>query len=195
MSRCNDVSCGCTFYSGRNIVEPYKHKVMEKAKISDKELRLASEKGLDSFVETVVRHTYDLIGGELTASTMQMLSSAQITLLAYNILRDEVMDGGYVQLIHNGYGGFLFMNPFARAMKEWGMDDLARHVRKVIPLYKKYRNKIERECSDEEFMAMFEQMPEFDDYDDAFVANEEQWTSQIAFYIDEHLDKFVEVVS
>ena len=87
---------------------------MEKAKISDKELRLASEKGLDSFVETVVRHTYDLIGGELTASTMQMLSSAQITLLAYNILRDEVMDGGYVQLIHNGYGGFLFMNPFAR---------------------------------------------------------------------------------
>ena len=33
-------------------------------------------------------------------------------------------------------------------------------------------------------------MPEFDDLDDDFVANEEQWTSQIAYYIDENIEKF-----
>ena len=39
-------------------------------------------------------------------------------------------------------------------------------------------------------MALFEQMPEFDDYDDDFVVNEERWTAQVAYYIDEHVDRF-----
>lgn len=154
------------------------------------ELKAASAEGMDAFVDVFVRHTLAMVGGELTAETMARLSADQITLLAYNILRDEVMSGGYIQLIHNGYGGFIFMNPFARAVKEWGLVDLARHVRKVIPLYKKYRERIEADCTDDEFMALFEQMPEFDDYDDDFVMNEEQWTAQVACYIDDHIDKF-----
>lgn len=163
---------------------------MEKVIIKDIELQKASEEGMDAFVDVFVKHTLDQVGGELTAETMSRLSADQITLLGYNILRDEVMNGGYIQLIHNGYGGFIFMNPFARAMKEWGLVELARHIRKVIPLYKKYHERIEIDCDDDEFMALFEQMPEFDDYDDDFVVNEEQWTAQVAYYIDEHIDQF-----
>ena len=59
-----------------------------------------------------------------------------------------------------------------------------------IPLYKKYQDKIEADCTDDEFMALFEQMPEFDNYDDDFVVNEERWTAQVAYYIDEHVDRF-----
>ena len=163
---------------------------MEKVIIKDIELQKASEEGMDAFVDVFVKHTLDLVGGELTAETMPRLSAEQITLLGYKILRDEVMDGGYIQLIHNGYGGFIFMNPFARAMKEWGLVELARHIRKVIPLYKKYRDRIEIDCDDDQFMALFEQMPEFDDFDDDFVVNEERWTAQIAYYLDEHIDQF-----
>ncbi len=162
----------------------------EKAKIKDIELQKASEEGMDAFVDVFVKNTYELVGGELTADTMARLNADQITLLAYSILRDEVMNGGYIQLIHNGYGGFIFMNPFARAVKEWGLVELSRHVRKVIPLYKKYKDKIEADCTDDEFMALFEQMPEFDNYDDDFVVNEERWTAQVAYYIDEHVDRF-----
>ena len=163
---------------------------MEKVIIKDIELQKASEEGMDAFVDVFVKHTLDLVGGELTAETTPRLSADQITLLGYNILRDEVMNGGYIQLIHNGYGGFIFMNPFARAMKEWGLVELARHIRKVIPLYKKYRDRIEIDCDDDQFMALFEQMPEFDDFDDDFIVNEEQWTAQIAYYLDEHIDQF-----
>ena len=42
-------------------------------------------------------------------------------------------------------------------------------------------------------MALFEQYPEFDDLDDAFVENEEEWTALIAHYVDEHLEHFVQV--
>ena len=176
----------CSYFKQKNMST-------EKAVIKDGELKKASEEGLDAFVDVFVKHTYEIVGGQLTAETMGKLSADQITLLAYSILCEEVMNGGYVQLIHNGYGGFIFLNPFARAIKEWGLVELARHIRKVIPLYKKYRDKIEADCTDDEFMALFEQMPEFDDYDDDFVVNEEQWTAQVAYYIDEHIDQFATI--
>jgi hypothetical protein len=133
------------------------------------------------------------VGGELTADTMAELNSDQITLLAYDILHNEVMDGGFVQLIYNGYGSFLFRNPFAKAIKGWGIDELASLVKKAGKLYFKYKNEIERECTDDEFMAMFEQYPEFDDLDDLFVENEETWTGMVACYVDEHIERFVTV--
>ena len=39
----------------------------EKAKIKDIELQKASEEGMDAFVDVFVKHTYELVGGELTA--------------------------------------------------------------------------------------------------------------------------------
>ena len=72
---------------------------MEKVIIKDIELQKASEEGMDAFVDVFVKHTLDLVGGELTAETMPRLSADQITLLGYNILRDEVMNGGYIQQI------------------------------------------------------------------------------------------------
>ena len=132
--------------------------------------------------------------GELTAETMAGLNTDQITLLAYDILREEVMDGGFVQLIYNGFGPFIFFNPFAKAVREWGLDDLAALVNKAGKLFRKYGREIERECSDEEFMALFEKYPDFDDLDDQFVENEEHWVEEIARYIDEHIECFATVV-
>lgn len=86
------------------------------------------------------------------------------------------MDGGYVQLIHNGFGAFIFKNPFAVAMREWGLTKLYSHLRHCKKWYDKYHEQIERDMSDADFMALYEQMPEFDDYDDDFIVNEEQWT-------------------
>ncbi|MEE0949976.1 MAG: DUF4375 domain-containing protein, partial [Streptococcus equinus] len=45
---------------------------------------------------------------------------------------------------------------------------------------RKYREEIETEKSDEDFMAMFEQYPEFENLDDIFIENEEEWTEDIA---------------
>ena len=43
-------------------------------------------------------------------------------------------------------------------------------------------------------MALFEQYPEFDDLDDEFVEEEENITSAVAYYVDEHMTDFVEIV-
>ena len=162
--------------------------------VRDSALQKAAEQGMDAFLQTFIDAIYQAIGGELTVDTMSQLNADQITLLAYDILHKEVMDGGFIQLIHNGYGAFIFHNPFDKAVRAWGMIDLFRIMKKCHNLYHKYGEEIERDCSEDEFMALFEKYPEFDDYDDTFVENEERWTSEIANYVDQHIDKFAKII-
>ena len=163
---------------------------MKEVTIQDAVLRQAAGEGMDAFVGCFVNAIKEAIGDELTADNMQELNSDQITLLAWQTLHDEVMDGGFVQLIHNGYGMFIFKNPLAKALKLWGLRDLSKLIYSAHTLYAKYHEQIERDCTDEEFMALFEQFPEFDDMDDEFVEKEEEFTEQIARYIDEHIERF-----
>jgi hypothetical protein len=162
--------------------------------VKDVDLQNAAAKGMDEFLQVFVDGIYSAIGGEITQESLSSLNSDQITLLAYITLRDEVMDGGFVQLIHNGYGGFIFKNPFAKAMKMWGLKDLSKMIYDVHTLYAKHHEEIEKECTDDEFMALFEQFPDFDEYDDDFVENEEKWTSDIAHYVDSNIASFAKIV-
>ena len=168
---------------------------MKEVTISDAVLRQAAGEGMDAFVGAFVTAIKEAVGGQLTAETLGELNSDQITLLAWDVLHEEVMDGGFVQLIHNGYGPFIFKNPFAKALKLWGMRELSKLIYDAHTLYVKYHEKIEQDCTDDEFMALFEQFPEFDDMDDEFVEREEEWTNDIAHFIDEHIERFALVKS
>lgn len=163
-------------------------------KIKESDVIQAAQEGMDSFVELFRDRILETIEGQLNAETMPLLAPDQITLLAYMTVREEVMDGGFVQLIHNGYGPFIFLNPFAKAMRLWGAKDFTNLIYKGRKLFELYQEELTKECTDEEFMSLFEQYPEFDDLDDSFIEMEEEVTETVARYVDEHLENFAEVV-
>lgn len=162
--------------------------------IQETRLQEAASQGTDAFLTVIHDAILDAVGGEVSAETLPLLNGEQTTLLAYFILREEVMDGGFVQLIHNGYGPFIFLNPFAKAMRLWGAHDFSKLVYRGRKLFEKYGDQLTAECNDEEFMALFEQYPEFDDLDDEFIEMEEEVTDIIAHYVDDHLEQFVAVL-
>lgn len=162
--------------------------------ISDNALQQAASEGMDAFLEAILGSMKQSVGSELTAEAMQQLSAQQVTLWGYLILRDELMDGGFVQLIYNGYGPFFFDNPFAKAMRLWGLHDFSKMLYKAKKIYDENKRDLTRERTDDEFMALFEQYPAFDELDEEFVEEEENITSQVAHYVDEHLADFVNVV-
>jgi hypothetical protein len=168
---------------------------MKEVKVKDSDLRRAAEKGMDEFVAVFNDAILEAIGGELNDKTIGELNADQITLLGYVMLRDEVMDGGFIQLIHNGLGAFVYLNPFDKALRNWGIQKLHGIVNKSHRLYKLYHEDIEKECSQEEFDALYEKYSEFDDFDDAFVEGEEGFTSLVAQYIDEHIENFATIVN
>ena len=162
--------------------------------VKDADLQQAAMEGMDAFLQVFVKAIYDSIGGELTAETMSELNTDQLTLLAWDTLHKEVMDGGFVQLIYNGYGPFIFKNPLAKVLRLWDMRAPSKLIYDAHTLWLKHREEIEKDCTDEEFMALFEQFPDFDNLDDIFIENEEEWTGDIAHYIDDHIERFAKII-
>jgi hypothetical protein len=164
-------------------------------KIKEQQVIEAAQQGMDAFVELFYNEIMNSIGGELNAESMQLLTPDQITLLAYCIYREEVMDGGHVQLIHNGYGPFIFLNPFAKAMRLWGAKEFSKLVYSGRKFFEENQQMLTQDCSDEEFMAIYENYPEADDLDDEFIIMEEEVTDFVAHYIDENLANFAQIES
>ena len=162
--------------------------------VTDAALRKGAMEGTDAFLQVFIDKYLEVTGGVVNADTMPLLNGYQHTLLGYHFFREEVNEGGFVQLIQNGYGPYIFGNPFAKAMRLMGAHDFSKLVYKGKRLYDKYRAELTKECSDEDFMALFERYPEFDELDDEFVEAEEEITETLAHYVDEHLGQFAEVV-
>ena len=105
------------------------------------------------------------IDGQLTDDNMNLLSLNEHCLLAYRYLRDEVMDGGFIQLIQNGYGPYVLLGPFPMLMKkEWGQKQFGQFLFDVAREYKAHRSELEADKSDDDFMAQYEQFEALNDY-------------------------------
>lgn len=165
--------------------------------VNDSDLRRAAAEGMDEFISVFTdayTRAMDAAGG-FASGAMQQLSADQNTLLAYRIFRDEMMEGGFCQLIQNGYGAYIFHNPFAKVLRLWGIADVAHIVRAARRIYDANRKDLERERDDEEFMAMYEQYEAFDDLETEFIENEESYTAAVAAYVDDHMEQFARVVT
>ena len=149
---------------------------------------------MDEFLKVFTDAYWERLGGELTAETMPRLTGEQHVLLGYQIFRDEVMEGGFVQLIQNGYGPYIFENPFAKAMRLFGMKDFSKLIYKARKIYDAHKDDLTRERTDEEFMAMYEQYEGFDELEEIFIEEEEDLTATLAHYVDEHIEQFAEIV-
>ena len=71
--------------------------------VMESALQKAAGEGMDEFIQVFTDKYKEVIGGELTADTMPLLTGEQHSLLAYQIFRDEIMFGGFCQLIWRIY--------------------------------------------------------------------------------------------
>jgi hypothetical protein len=162
--------------------------------IKDSQLAAAAQKGMDEFLQVFTDAYLEAIGGNLTAENMSLLNGSQHTLLAHRFFQDEMRDGGFVQLIQNGYGGYIFCNPFAKAIKQFGAVELSKLVYKAKEIYDPNKTELERETTEEEFNAMYVDFEVFDDLEEMYFEMEERQTSLIAAFVDEHIADFAEIV-
>ena len=161
--------------------------------IKDSDVAAAAGKGMDEFLQVFTDAYLEAIGGNLTAENMSLLNGSQHTLLAHRFFQDEMRDGGFVQLIQNGYGGYIFSNPFAKAIKQFGAVELSKLVYKAKEIYDPNKTELERETTEEEFNAMYVDFEVFDDLEEMYFEMEERQTSLIAAYVDEHITDFAEI--
>ncbi|MBP3213787.1 MAG: DMP19 family protein [Bacteroidaceae bacterium] len=174
------------------------------------------------FIEWVTDGYLAAIGGGLTADNMDMLSAEQHAVLCYRYVLDEVMEGGFIQLILNGYAPYVLEGPFPMVVKkEWGkekeeyplcpadislsmgrpcgeeatsnvMKKFSKLLYEVKKEYHKHQEELSRDMSDEEFMALYEQLEELNELGDDFLdEHQEEVTPAVAKMIVENLDKYM----
>lgn len=158
----------------------------EQAQVAYKEMAPAE------FISFVTDYYLTELGGGLTAENMSSLNAHQHTLLAYRFVLDEVMEGGFIQLIENGYAPYVLEGPFPLALKKlWGRKDLSKLIFNVKKEYHAHMEEFETEKTEEEFMAMYEQLEDLNDYGDDFLDDyQEKETPEIAKIIIENIELF-----
>ena len=161
--------------------------------VADADLRKGAEEGMDAFLQVFIDKYLEVSGGRLTAEIMPMLNGHQHSLLGYHFFREEVLEGGFIQLIQNGYGPYIFDNPFAKAMRIFGATEFSKLIYSAKKIYDANREDLEKERTDEEFMATYEQYEAFDDLEEKFMDMEEEVTATLAKFVDENLELFAEI--
>lgn len=134
------------------------------------------------FLNTTTDRLISRIGGQLTEGNMDMLTLNEHILLSYRYLRDEVMDGGFIQLIQNGYGSYVLLGPLPMLLKkELGLKRFGQFLYDVQHEYKTNREALEADKTEDEFMAQYEQFETLNDYGDDYLEDyEEEVTPAVA---------------
>lgn len=145
------------------------------------------------FIDYITDKYLESLDGSLTADNMQMLSDYQHTLLAYRYLKDEVMEGGLIQLIYNGYAPYVLESAFPYIVKkEWKRKEFGKYLFEAKRLYHKYWEDIETDLTDEEFMALYEKFDDLNDLGDDFLEeHQEKETPWIARYVYQNIELFI----
>lgn len=162
-------------------------------KINESAIITAAADGMDAFLQVFIDAYLAVLDDQMSTNNMAALNGYQHTLLGYHYFRSELLEGGFIQLIHNGYGPYIFENPFAKSMRLMGAKDFSKLVYKAKKIYDDHKSDITKSCSEEEFMALYEQYEDFDELEENFMEMEESVTTALAIYVDEHLTDFAAI--
>ena len=145
---------------------------------------------INLYTDAYLRH----VDKDLNANNMGMLDGYQHALLSFWFIHEEVGHGGFVQLIQNGYGGYIFDNPTAKALKIFGAERTAKIIYKAKEIFDANRSELERETTDEEFTAMYVDFEVFDELEEQFYKIQNEETKIVAQFVDKNRELFAEII-
>ncbi|KAF2515580.1 DMP19 family protein [Flavobacterium foetidum] len=157
--------------------------------ITKKEFSDASSDSWDLFYLLLSKY-YEILYLDPAEGLHSEADVCQHTLMAYNILFGEVTNGGFLQLIHNGYADYIFSTSFSKTLHLWGASSMASIINKAAKIYLKNKIEIEVERSTNELSDLYSKYPEFNSLDHKFFHVMYSETEVIKNYILRHTKDF-----
>lgn len=160
--------------------------------LTQEQIQAAKEDAWD-FLLLFIDQYYQFIASNPGDELDEDFNEDQFTLLAFNALYGQVTNGGFLQLILNGYGEDVFESTFTEELKRWGAEQTAQLVEEVKLLYMQHKADLEREVTLEEFSEMYEKYPEFEPFDDQFYEIMDSQTEIVKEYVEKNLHHFASI--
>lgn len=120
----------------------------------------------EALFELFVEPLHEELYKRQTFDFLNDLSDGQQLLLSYDYVRQQVLQGGFIQLIQNGYIGLLPMMP--GWLYTIGAPDMAQVIDDVLKVYVLNRDLLSRKTTLEEFALLYQELKEFEGIDARF---------------------------
>lgn len=115
-------------------------------------------------------------------------------MLAYNYLYGQVTNGGFIQLIQNGYGSYIFESPYIDTLHSRWLEKMAKLLQQAQIIYRDKKDILEEEKDIEWFSQLYEDITDFEPLDDEFYEIMDEETTILKEYIHNNLCSFVQLI-
>ena len=120
------------------------------------------------------------------------LSEGQQLIISFDYVQMQVMQGGFIQLIQNGYIGLLPQLP--GWLQVFGDHEMAQVIDDVLKVYVLNREMLDQKTTVEEFAQLYNEFKEFELLDDKFRELKDKTNDKILQYAITHIDEFITLV-
>ena len=133
------------------------------------------------------------VSAEDTEAFFNESSEDQISLMIYTYLYDQVHNGGFIQLIFNGYAPYIFNSPLSQSLRTWGaietaalLEDITEEAMQVLEYLK------DKEMSVDTLSNTYPEFPQFEDYDKRFY--DHTGIPEMKHYVSENINELVVLI-
>jgi hypothetical protein len=185
--------------------------------IKAKELKNA--KNAWDFLYVILGKYFEMM--EKDEEIMQEFNDSQIALIAYRHFDAQVCNGGFVQLIQNGYVEIISDKTFSETIKSWGAEKTAVIAEEAKIIYNKHKEKLDKliklqmEFSElaselyhkdkkaferleskhlEETSKFFDDIEDFEPLEDRYYELKEQDVEKVKNYVEKNINEFAVVL-
>jgi hypothetical protein len=150
----------------------------------------ATESGDDEkLYDLLVQPLHEELYKRQTFDFLDELSWGQQLLLATDYVRMQAGQGGFIQLIQNGYISLL--PNLVEQLQKLGVPQMAQVLDDALKVYVLNREILDKPTTVEEFAHLYNELKEFEQIDKRFLQLIEPTTKQMLLYSLSHLDEFI----
>lgn len=120
---------------------------------------------------------------------MDELSEGQQLLLSYDYLRNQALQGGFIQFIQNGYTGLLL--PMPEWLQRIGAGEMAQIIDDALKVYVLNHELLDKQTTPEEFARLYDELKEYEQLDEQFLKQNDDAIHKMMQYAADHPDQFV----
>lgn len=120
------------------------------------------------------------------------LSENQQLVIVYDYVKMQVLQGGFIQLIQNGY--VLLLPTLHGLLQRVDAQDMAQVLDDALKVYVLNRELLDKEYSVNDFARLYEELKEFEDIDNRFSKYHLPTLDAILLLVEQHMDSVAKLV-
>ena len=145
----------------------------------------------DDLYDVLVQPLHEELYKRKTFDFLDELSDGQQLMLAYDYMRMQVGQGGFIQFIQNGYVALL--PNLIDQLNQLGATEMAQVLDDVLKVYVLNRAMLGKVTTVEEFAKLYDELKEFEGIDDRFNKLNAPTIKLMLQYAMAHLSEFITV--